>query len=243
LCGCGENESGVEHANQAESPTATAFYVAPNGSSSANGSISSPWDLQTALNHPASVAPGDTIWLRGGVYPGKFDAQLTGTAAAPITVRQYPGERATIDANSASYGVALSIKYAAHARFWGFEVTSSVPDRTPNTNGPNFPEGVDIYESEDIKLINLVVHDMFGQGIAAWAENVDAEVYGNIVYNNGQNHWDHSLYMQNETGTKSIRENLLMNPASHNVHLYGSTEAYLNNFVFNIKPRRAAPPR
>ena len=27
----------------------------------------SPWDLQTALNHPA-VHPGDTIWMRGGTY-------------------------------------------------------------------------------------------------------------------------------------------------------------------------------
>src|SRR6185295_4046668 len=42
------------------------FYVASNGSSSGSGSMTAPWDLQTALNHPAAVHPGDTIWVRGG---------------------------------------------------------------------------------------------------------------------------------------------------------------------------------
>ncbi len=47
---------------------ATDYYVAPNGSPSGNGSINNPWDLQTALDQPAAVQPGDTIWLRGGTY-------------------------------------------------------------------------------------------------------------------------------------------------------------------------------
>ncbi|MEK7061424.1 MAG: hypothetical protein AAB954_02070, partial [Patescibacteria group bacterium] len=44
------------------------YYVSPTGSASGNGSLENPWDLQTALNHPAVVHPGDTIWLRGGTY-------------------------------------------------------------------------------------------------------------------------------------------------------------------------------
>src|SRR2546430_1201491 len=47
---------------------ATEFYVSPTGTASGNGSASNPWDLQTALNQPSSVQPGDTIWLRGGVH-------------------------------------------------------------------------------------------------------------------------------------------------------------------------------
>lgn len=78
-------------------PAGLSFYVAPNGSPSGNGSLANPWDLQTALNQPASVVAGSTIYLRGGTYLGKFDSQLTGTAAAPITVQSYPGEWAVID--------------------------------------------------------------------------------------------------------------------------------------------------
>ena len=38
------------------------FFVSPNGSSGADGSPRAPWDIATALAHPASVKPGDRIW-------------------------------------------------------------------------------------------------------------------------------------------------------------------------------------
>lgn len=70
-----------------------------DGSSEGDGSINNPWDLQTALNHPASVLPGDTIWLRGGTYNGRFTSMLTGSVGAPILVRAYPGENVKLDGN------------------------------------------------------------------------------------------------------------------------------------------------
>src|SRR5262245_45193302 len=80
--------------------SATAFYAAPAGRSNGNGSITSPWDLATALKGLPAVRPGDTIWLRGGTYTfpkgGRILCGLRGTASAPITVAQYPGERATL---------------------------------------------------------------------------------------------------------------------------------------------------
>src|SRR5437773_4960262 len=77
---------------------ANQFYVSPTGSGSSSGTISSPWDLQTALNHPVAVKPGDTIWLRAGVYAHLpqgvstgnegyiFISKLAGTAVQPIIV-------------------------------------------------------------------------------------------------------------------------------------------------------------
>src|SRR5580704_17034433 len=47
---------------------AAVHYVAPGGTSQGTGSLDRPWDLQTALSQPASVQPGDTIWVRGGTY-------------------------------------------------------------------------------------------------------------------------------------------------------------------------------
>ena len=86
------------------SSMASQFYVSLAGSAANSGSISSPWDLQTALNHPAAVKPGDTISLRAGVYrhlpqgvsTGNegyiFFSKLTGTAAKPIIWGQYGGD-------------------------------------------------------------------------------------------------------------------------------------------------------
>ena len=52
----------------AASVHAADFYVSPTGTPRGNGSLKNPWDLQTALNQPPVVHPGDTIWLRGGEY-------------------------------------------------------------------------------------------------------------------------------------------------------------------------------
>ena len=73
-----------------------AFYVDPSrGSDSADGSLARPW---RTLEHGLSrLAPGRTLYLRGGVYYETVTARLTGEPAAPITVRSYPGELAILD--------------------------------------------------------------------------------------------------------------------------------------------------
>src|SRR5208282_5470500 len=47
---------------------ASTFYISPTGTAGGDGSINNPWDVYTAFNQPASVKPGDTLWLRGGIY-------------------------------------------------------------------------------------------------------------------------------------------------------------------------------
>src|SRR5207237_7967309 len=73
------------------------YYVSPGGSRAGDGSRNHPWDLATALSGGrGNDRPGDTNRLRGGTYPGGFDANLTGPDATPSGVPQYPGQRATI---------------------------------------------------------------------------------------------------------------------------------------------------
>ena len=56
-----------------------------------------------------------------------------------------------------------------------------------------------------------------------WTENTGAEMYGCLVYNVGSNHWDHGIYVQNQTGTKRVADNIVVNAASHGIHAYGSS--------------------
>ncbi|MCI0664585.1 MAG: hypothetical protein L0220_26290, partial [Acidobacteria bacterium] len=153
------------------------IYVAPNGSPSGNGTTERPLDLATALSGKSSlIRPGDTIWLHGGNYPGSFTSNLTGTSQAPITVRQFPGERAIIDgANSSAPTLTVN---GAWTVYRGFEVINSNPDRV-NTR----PNGVMIYGPQT-KFINLIVHDT-GVGMGFWTPAVDAEIYGCLIYRNG----------------------------------------------------------
>ena len=214
------------------SPAAASdWYVSPTGASGNNGSIDSPWDLQTALNQPAAIKSGDTIWLRGGTYNGAYRSNLAGADGQPIIVRQYPGERALLDGNNAaarSSGRVLQVN-GSYTWFWGFEVMSSEAAPPVESSGPDVPEGIVIRDSHHIKLINLVVHDMVGQGIAFWSENRDSEIEGCLVFFNGMNSWDHGIYLQNQVGTKRVVDNLIFQQASHGIHGYGSTVAYLDN--------------
>src|ERR1700690_1178515 len=110
---------------------ATDHYAAPAGTSSGDGSIGSPWDLQTALNQPGSLQPGDTVWLRGVTYRAPtsegFMSHLNGTAASLIIIRNYNGARATIDGLHTQYTLAV---FGSYTWFWGLEVMDSNTQRT-----------------------------------------------------------------------------------------------------------------
>ena len=210
------------------SPLAAAeYYVAPSGQATNNGTKSQPLSLTAALSSTSPARPGDTIWLRGGVYVGAFVSNLRGTQAAPITVRQYPGERATLDGGTRQ-GEILTV-YGQWTIFWGFEITSSSTGRTSQQSGPwpsDLPRGNGIFAyGQNLKFVNLILHDL-RSGIGLWAESVGSEAYGNIVYNNGWSGTDrshgHGIYTQNITGQRLIRENILFNQFSHGVHAYGS---------------------
>jgi len=212
---------------------ATDYHVATNGNSSGNGSLSSPWDLQTALNQPASVHPGDTIWVQGGTYHSAssdgFTNLLNGTASNPIIVRNYNGERATIDAHGTSMGLAI---YGSYTWFWGLEVLDSTTQRVSSSPSPTNTAGVGIY-GPGIKCINMVVHDT-EEGFSGYNASPDSEYYGNLSYYNGyvgtdRNH-GHGMYFQNDTGTKIVSDNFVGDNANEGIQIYGSGNATVNGF-------------
>ena len=201
------------------------FYVAPNGSPSGDGSRERPWDLRTALGHPSAVRPGDTIWVRGGTYRGSFQSSLRGSASAPIVLRAYPGERATIDGASGG-GSTLRID-GEHAIYWGLEVMNPSPTRTADRE-----TGVYI-RSGNNKLVHLVIHDT---GLAVYTEasapNVD--IVGCIIYNNGYNTTEghgHALYIRNLSGSKLLRDNVMFNQFAYGIHVYTTPGGGLNNIT------------
>ena len=120
------------------------FYVSNTGSSSGNGSIGNPWDLFTAFN-PGAVNPGDTIWLRGGVYWPRvsswesLECYLQGTANAPIIVRNYPGEHVILQNhpqyNGTTVPYVLLQQSGGYVWFWGIEIRSTNTTRYTSTTG------------------------------------------------------------------------------------------------------------
>lgn len=207
------------------------FFVSPTGSPSGDGSRANPWDLTTALAHPPTVHPGDTIWLRGGVYQGLVLSRLAGAEGAPIIVRSNPGEWAVIDtqhqATDPIEGFRIESNYTY---YWDFEITNT---RLTNRGGTNIE-----LENDHNKLINLIVHDAENNAI-----NGDNEIYGSLFYNNGLNDSgnDHQMYVQNDNQETPIRivDCLIFNGYAFGINAYAGGVGRLDgihmigNVVFN----------
>lgn len=217
---------------------AAEIVVAPNGSASGDGTQAHPLDLATALSSSTPARPGDTIWLRGGRYIGKFTSTLNGVSGAPITVRSYPGEWAVIDSGVAPENRASILMIRGSGCIYrDFEVMSSDPIRTSAYSG-SWPsdikrgEGIDV-RAPNTQIINVIVHDA-AQGIAVWSEAPNSEVYGCLIYHNGWQGPDrahgHGIYSQNEEGYKLFRDNIIFNQFEKGVQIYGSSAASIKNF-------------
>ncbi|WP_327589868.1 RICIN domain-containing protein [Nonomuraea sp. NBC_00507] len=99
-------------------PSAGTLYVAPNGTDSAAGTQASPTTLTSAITR---VAPGGTIYLRGGTYA--FSQTVTiapgnnGTSSARKKLSAYPGETPVLNFSAQSEDPA-NRGLAVNGSFW-----------------------------------------------------------------------------------------------------------------------------
>jgi len=193
------------------------FHVSPAGTANGNGSSGNPWNLQTALNHPAAVRPGDTIWVHGGLYAGFFRSYLNGTPGSPIIVRQFPGERAVFDNVGGTKEFGLHIT-GSHTWFWGMEVR--------NTSSSIWNISGVAMAGPGEKLINMVIHDNLATGVTSFSSAADGEVYGCLIYYNGRETEDptnrgYGIYTQNDAGrVKAFKENIIPYSWGFGIHAY-----------------------
>ena len=172
------------------------WYVSPTGTG--NGSIGSPWFLQTALTN-ALVQPGDTIWLRNGTYfPTTtfldwdtfilgWHPSINGTSNSLITLRSYTNELAAIDRrwffkDSSSY-----------LRFLDLEFYDSLKGH--NLTNSQYPDGPWVHfaigDIAGFEWINCVIHDVDN----CWGGGITGNSFrGNIIWHVGWNSVEHVCY-------------------------------------------------
>ena len=204
------------------------WFVSPGGKSSGQGTIDSPFDLKTAVTgtkNGKEIAAGDVVWLRGGTYRGSFDVRIGGKNGIPLHFRQFPGERAFIDkAQLGRKKGTLNIRHPNNW-FWDFEVINSSTDRRrldgEGEMNPVRGSGVNIW-SPNVKLINLSIHDN-GHGVGIWTEEGSVEIYGCLIFNNGNNKKEHGIYAHNKKGVHRITNNIVFNNAGYGLHVYANS--------------------
>jgi len=200
------------------------LYVAADGTPSGPGTLSKPYDLETALSGRAGQA-GDTFWLRGGTYSlGHVNTRIHGASGRPITFRSMPGEQPRVDG---SFTVWDS---QGHVIFRDFELFNSAPERVSSQTRMGFKPtdititaGIQAY-APNCHFINLVIHDQTRHGIYVSQLSNGNLIYGCLIYNNGwrapDNAEGHSLYIQGSSGSREVSDNILFNSAGVGMHAY-----------------------
>ncbi|GGL55900.1 right-handed parallel beta-helix repeat-containing protein [Halocalculus aciditolerans] len=116
-------------------PDPRAYYVSPDGDDGNQGSDDQPFaSLRRAFR---AVAPGDSVYLRGGTHRVAGHVRLTsveGTPNAPVTVASAPGEAATIDFVEETVG-GLQIRNCEHVHVRDLTVENAPSDGVLVTDG------------------------------------------------------------------------------------------------------------
>jgi len=86
------------------SPGNARFVDVKTGSDEGSGQENKPW--RTLAHAVKQLRPGDTLYLRAGVYFEQLYLGLQGRADAPIIIRSYPGEQATIDGSLPEFALS-----------------------------------------------------------------------------------------------------------------------------------------
>ncbi len=217
--------------------TPIGIFVTLSGTSNATGTQDDPIDLATALSSSSPAQPGDTIWIKEGVYKGSFISEISGSSGQAISIKPLPGQRVLINShNSGVQDAGLRVN-GQWTNFYDIEATSSdtnrgnTEERYPNVESKS---GIAVFGA-NTNIFNCITHDNIGGGIDFWKTATDSTLHGNIIYNNGFAHSGrgaaHGVYTQNTYGYKKLTNNIVFFGFQTGIHPYSTGAAPLNNFT------------
>ncbi len=155
LCACGDGGAG---------PSAgVAYYVSPSGDDNNPGTEAEPW--RTVGKAAATLAAGETAYLRAGTYNERVVPANSGAAGAYITYAAYPGETPVIDGAGINlpldWGGLFDISSRSYIRVVGLTIKNA----GPHDNNPGIlVDGSSYITIKDNHTVNTV-----SSGIGVWA--------------------------------------------------------------------------
>jgi hypothetical protein len=178
------------------------FYVAPGGSDEGPGTLEDPWGtIQHALD---TLDAGQRALVREGTYTQSLVMNRAGTAAAPITVRAYPGEHPVVHPSGTGamdYPLRVTAG-AAYFRFSGFIVEGAPLHETMNiwvSDGQRLPPQAS--PTHHIEISGCEIRGGVGTGLLVSPNTRAVQLIGNSVHDNGDgSRQHHGIYFQGQDG-------------------------------------------
>jgi len=194
--------------------TGKTFYVSPDGSDANPGTLPRPWrTIQKALN---TLKPGQRALVRAGTYKEGLAMRRSGTAAKPITVAAYPGERPVVDAPSGTGDTyAIQIK-GSYFRLRGFVLQGASGGSSTNVYADFGSHHLEIRENE--------IRGSADQGFYSEPDTSSVQLIGNLIHDNGSGearHQSHGIYMQG-TGHLVANNVVYNHPYGFGIQVYPS---------------------
>lgn len=208
-----------------------------------DGSLSNPWDLQTALSQkPDVVKSGDTIWLHEGIYNGRYVSLIKSLEPnAYITVSAYKNDKVTLNGNvTSNKKTVLDIK-GQQIIFKNFEITW-LGDYSRDENDSNFQacSGIMHITGTNCRFYNLIIHDNPGLGIGSWKHGEGSIIENCIIYNNGFMSKNgkgrgEGIYVQNKSdAVRLIKNNIIFNNYYKGIEVWSAGRRADFQYVKNI---------
>jgi hypothetical protein len=244
--------------------SATTYYAAPTGTTTASGTITDPLAFTTAIG---KLNAGDILYVRGGTYSSgaRITISRPGTSGNLIKILAYNGEQPVFDFSTEAYsssnqGILLSGNYVQVKGFVvqgagdnGMQVTGSNnviefcvfrwncdSGLQMKTGSDNYILNCDSYENFDYKSTNSDGTPNYGGNADGFADkqytNTGTNTYeGCRSWSNGDDGWDHYELISN-----TIYKNCwcyAMAPAQFDMtnHIrYNTDKAYIDGFTNHI---------
>ncbi|MEX2301485.1 MAG: choice-of-anchor Q domain-containing protein [Bryobacterales bacterium] len=207
--------------------TAATYYVAPNGSDSANGSSSAPFrNIQRAAD---VVSPGDTVIIRNGTYTGGSEAVAeigrSGSSSQWITFKAENQWGAILDGrnNATRHGLILE-SGLGYVRFEGLQIQG--------TEGGGFSASENTH---DILYYRNLVHHIGRNCTDTEGGQVgfrDKETSSRMVYDSNVLHTIGRL--RPSEGCNNLSTDNYKNH-DHGLYLRGSNLIVINNVFYNMR--------
>ncbi len=153
------------------------YYVSPQGSDAASGSMTQPW--KTVQKAADTLTPGDTVLVHSGVYP-PVTVNVSGSqAGGMVSFKNYPGETPVIDGTGIEPPVddtgLFLLEEKSFVTLSGFELRHYI-----TANRKATPAGIYVSGGcRHIRIENCNIHDIANTG---GKRNHAGNAFGLAVY-------------------------------------------------------------